>query len=318
MIKHIRTSVAALFLVAACSAVVGAKSTGSAAGFDFAKTGAFMREMETRPDFPVSIVLANDYVYSLLTLGGDIAPARKSATVSFIKETQQKSGGFIADKADKNASLLSTDLALETLGYLGAANAIDAGRARSFVASLKNPDGGFGFSQVSRGSSLASTYHAVRILKALGALDLVDREKTARYIKGFERKEGGFGYVKGAGVADPKNTYMAAFVLNAIGRLDEATRRGALKFLAATPYLNAGSKEQPELDGQLHTVLALKELKAGARIDRKLAMAFLRKVYVPVNGGFGPLVGYGSTPDSTTAALRILSGTGSLKAAHGQ
>lgn len=36
--------------------------------------------------------------------------------------------------------------------------------------------------------------------------------------------------------------------------------------------------------------------------------------YIEVNGGFGPLEGYGSTPDSTTAALRILAETGKLKA----
>ena len=123
MIKHIRTSVAALFLVAACSAVVGAKSSGSAAGFDFAKTGAFMREMETRPDFPVSMVLANDYVYSLLALGDEISPARKSAVANYIKGAQQKNGGFVPDKATKSAALLYTNIALETLGYLNAMNA---------------------------------------------------------------------------------------------------------------------------------------------------------------------------------------------------
>ncbi len=313
MSKLIRITVAALSLVAACSAGVCAKDTSNGKGFDFAKTRAFMREMETRPDFPVSIVLANDYVYSLLALGDEIAPARKSATISYIKGAQQVNGGFIADKADKNASLLYTDLALETLGYLKAIGAIDSGRVRSFVVSLKNPDGGFGFSQVSRGSNLASTYYAVRTLNTLGALDLIDKAKTAYYIKGFERKKGGFGYVKGTGVADPKSTYMAAFVLKTIGMLDEATREGALKFLATTPYLDAGSKERPELDAQLYAITALKELKAGGRIDRKLAMAFLKKIYIPINGGFGPLLGYGSTPDSTATALRILVETGYLR-----
>ena len=312
MSKLIRITVVTLSIVAACSAAVFAKGPASGKGFDFAKTRAFMCEMETRPDFPVSIVLANDYVYSLLALGDGIAPARKSATISYIKGAQQKNGGFIGDKADKNASLLYTDLALETLGYLKATNAIDSGMARSFVASLRNPDGGFGFSRVSPGSNLASTYYAVRTLKTIGGLDLIDKTKTARYIRGFERRNGGFGYVKGNGVADPKNTYMAAFVLNTLGMMDNATRKGALKFLANTPYLDTRSKERPELDAQLYTILALKELKAGARIDRRIATAFLKELYIPINGGFGPLVGYGSTPDSTTNALRILAETGSL------
>lgn len=322
MNKLIRIAVSTISIIVACSAAIYAKSAnGDNNGFDFAKTKAFMREMETRPDFPVSVVLANDYVYSLLAMGDGINPARKVAIVSYLKGAQQKNGGFIADKANKNASLLYTDLALETLGYLKSTEAIDRDRVKSFVASLKNPDGGFGFSQPASGSNLASTYYAVKTLKTLGGLNLIDKAKTASYVKGFKRRGGGFGYVKGTGVADAKNTYMASFVLNTLGMLDNATRKDALKFLASTPYLDPRSKERPELDAQLYTISALKELKADDRINRKLALAFLKRIYIPVNGGFGPLVGYGSTPDSTATALRILSGTGKLMApgapAHG-
>lgn len=310
----IRIAFVVLSLVVAFGGTVCAKEKGNGKGFDFAKTRAFMKETETRPDFPVSTVLANDYVISLLALGDRIEPARKNAVVSFLKNAQQKSGGFVADKADKNASLLYTDIALETLDCLKSTAAIDAGRVKSFVASLKNTDGGFGFSQDSRGSSLATTYYAVRILRAVGGLDLLDKARTSSYIREFERKDGGFGYVKGTGVADPKNTYMATFVLKTLGMLDNATRKSAIRFLGTTPYLNAKSKEVPELNAQLYALSALKELGAGARINGKLALAFLKKVYVPLNGGFGPFLGYGSTPDSTTAAIRTLAELGKLKA----
>jgi len=310
----IRIIFAVLSLVAAFSGAVSANEKTAGKEFDFVKTRAFMREMETRPDFPVSVALANDYVYSLLAMGDAIDPARKSATVAFIKKNQQKNGGFVADKTDKYSSLLYTDLALETLGYLQSTGAIDTGMVKSFVVSLKNPDGGFGFSQESKGSSLATTFYAVRILKSVGGLDLIDKAETARYIKGFERKEGGFGYVKGTGVADPKNTYMAAFALNSLGKLDSSTRKNALKFLETTPYLESRSTALADLDGQLYAILALKELRAAAKVNRRIAMAFLKKIYVPINGGFGPIVGYGSTPDSTASAIRILAGVGKLKA----
>ena len=302
-------SIVALSAGAAC-----ARGKAEKAGFDFAKTSAFMREMESRPDFPVSVVLANDYVYSLLALGETIAPARKTAVINYFKNAQQKDGGFISDKANKSTSLLFTNLALETLGYLNATNAIDSGKVKAFVASLKNTDGGFGFSKESKISALATTFYAIRVLKAIGGLDLVDKTKTAEYVKGFERKDGGFGYVKGTGVANARNTYMAAYVLNNLGKLDNATRKNAVKFLATTPYLDKKSKDRPELDEQLYAVLALKELKASDKIDKKLALAFLKKIYISVNGGFGPLEGYGSTPDSTTTGLHILAEIGKLKA----
>jgi geranylgeranyl transferase type-2 subunit beta len=300
-------SLIALFAGSAC-----AKTKGN--DFDFAKTSAFMREMESRPDFPVSVVLANDYVYSLLAIGDTIDPARKTAIVAYLKNAQQKDGGFISDKANKSASLLFTDLALETLGYLNSINAIDVGKVKTFVASLRNADGGFGFSKDAKGSALATTFYAVRILKTLGSLDLIDRAKTVDYVKGFAKKDGGFGYVKGAGVANAKNTYMATYILNNLGKIDDATRKNAVKFLATTPYLNKKSKDRPELDEQLYAAKALKELKAVDKIDKQLAIAFLKKIYISVNGGFGPLEGYGSTPDSTTTGLRILAEIGKLKA----
>ena len=301
-------SLVVLFASPACAK--GKTRTGD---FNFAKTSAFMREMESRPDFPVSVVLANDYVFSLLAIGENIDPAKKTAVINYLKKAQQKDGGFISDKANKGSSLLFTSIAIETLGYLNATSSVDTGKVKAFVVSLKNPDGGFGFSKDAKESSLATTFYAVRILKTLNALDMIDKAKTAGYVKGFERTDGGFGYVKGTGVANAKNTYLAAFTLKTLGKLDDATRINAVKFLATTPYLDKKSKDRPELDEQLYAIKALKELKASDKIDKKLAMAFLKKIYIPINGGFGPLQGYGSTPDSTTTGLRILVEIGKLK-----
>jgi prenyltransferase beta subunit len=306
--------------LALCAGGVCAKEKGKEKDkkFDFARTKAFICEMETRPDFPVSMVLANDYTVSLLATGNKIEPARENLLIGYIKVCQQKNGGFIGDKANKDASLLFTDFALETLVQLNATNAVDPQQVKSFVASLKNADGGFGFSQKAKGSTLATTYMALRVLKTIGALDLVDKPKTAAYLKGFERKEGGFGYVKGVGIANAKNTYMAAFALDSIGALDPATARGAVKFLSTTPYVKGKSSKRPELDEELYAVKALKLLKASDKLDKKFALTFLKHIYIEINGGFGPMEGYGSTPDSTATALRVLSEIGMLKPSNGK
>ncbi len=302
-----------LYALFAGTVLAKEKAKAKSGGFDFARTSAFMKEMETRPDFPVSTVLANDYAYSLHALGTKIDTKRQSAIITSIKSLQLKNGGFVADKANKSASILYTDIALDTLGVFNSANAIDAARVKAFAASLKNPDGGFGFSQESKKSSLATTYYAVHALKTIGGLDLVDKARTAEYVKSFEKKEGGFGSVKGVGTADARSTYMAAYLLNAVGMLTDTTRQSAVKFLGTTPYGGSKHKAMPDLDEQLYAIKALKELKATGKIDRKYAMVFLKKVYVPTNGGFGPIVGYGSTPDSTTTAIRILAEMGKLK-----
>lgn len=313
-------AVVALAAVLAAPALAKEKAKGKpgAAEFDFKKTGKFIREMEGRPDFPVATVIANDYVYTLLAMGEKIDAGRQNAIILATKLAQQKNGGFAPDKSNKNGSILYTDIALETLALLDANNAVDRVRVKGFAASLKNADGGFGFSPEANKSSLATTYYAVHVLKGVNGLDAVDRAKTVEYVKGFAKKEGGFGPEKGPGAANARSTYMAAYVLNALGALDEATVKKAVQFLEKTPYLDKKSKERPELDEQLYAIRALKEVGAGSRVDKTLALSFMKRLYIKVNGGFGPLEGYGSTPDSTTTALRVLAEIGKAKGTRPQ
>lgn len=317
MRRSTRITLLILTLVVCFTGTSFAKEKGKAAAgeFDFAKTKAFMQEMDTRPDFPVGMVLANDWVYSLRALGTKIDVGRQNAIIVWMKMAQQKNGGFGLDKSGQDVSILNTSLALETLSYLDAVNAIDQKKVKSFVASLKNADGGFGFAPDSKGSALASTYFAVRVLKAVKGLDVVDKAKTTAYVKTFEKKEGGFGTSIGNGIPDAKNSYMATFILETIGSLNDATRAATLKYLGTTPYA-VGKKgtERPTLDEQLYAVMALKALNAADRIDKAFALSFLKRLYIKQNGGFGPLEGYGSSPDSTTAGLRVLVEIGKLKA----
>src|SRR6516225_12191653 len=110
-ISRIACSLFALSLVVLFTTTVFANEKGKAKGgdFDYTKTGAFMREMESRPDFPVAIVLANDYVYSLRALGSKIDTSHQNAIIALIKSLQLNNGGFVADKANKSASILYTD-----------------------------------------------------------------------------------------------------------------------------------------------------------------------------------------------------------------
>lgn len=319
-IEKMTIRIAAAVILAAALASPGlakekakGKAKATATEFDFKKTGNFMREMESRPDFPVATVIANDYVYTMLALGEKIDAGRQNAIIVQTKFAQQKNGGFTPDKATKSASILYTDIALETLSLLDAGTAADRAKVKGFAASLKNPDGGFGFSEEAKKSSLATTYYAVHVLKAVNGLDAVDRAKTIEYVKTFAKKEGGFGPEAGPGRPNARSTYMAAFVLNALTALDENTATKAVQFLETTPYLDKKSKERPDLDEQLYAIRALKEVKAGNRIDKALAYNFMKRLYIKVNGGFGPLEGYGSTPDSTTTAVRILAEIGRTK-----
>ena len=308
-VSHITCGVvAAAFLCV--SLIAGSAFAEAQEHFDFTKTSTLIREMEPRSDFPVAITLASDYTDTLLGLGETIQPAAKVAIVQFIKNAQQPNGGFVADSSSKDASLLYTQLALDTLAELNELKEIDASRVKSFVTTLKNADGGFGFSQNAPASTLPTTYYAVRTLQIVGGLDRVDRAKTVAYVQEFEKQSGGFGFVRQVGVATPRNTYMALYILKTLGALNDSTRESCLQFLATTPYLNEKSRQMPDLNELSYTVESLQMLNAAERLDRKRTLAFLKRLYIPVNGGFGPLLGYGSTPGSTATAVRILSEIG--------
>ncbi len=284
--------------------------------FDFKKTSAYTHELDTRPDFPVAITLARNYVYSVLALGEKLDPKSKEKIVDFVKKLQRPDGGFSIDPATKATTSLYTDYAFETLSYLGAIDAIDTQKVKSYLSSLKRPDNGFSFDAKAKDSSLQTTYYAVHILFSINGLDIVDKAKTTAYIKGFEKKDtGGFGYVKGAGVPDVKNTYMAIFTLKTLGLLDDQTKKNAIKFLVSTPYVGKLKKYEvtQTLEEQAYTIKALKLLEADKRINKDGAVMFIKSFYIPVNGGFGPIHGYGSAPDPTFFGIQCLAELGVLK-----
>jgi len=291
------------------------KTTAESVKIDFQKTSKLIHEADSRPDFPVSILLTRNYAYSVKALGETIDTANKSKIIEFIKTTQRSDGSFSADKIIMETALLYTDYALETLAYFDAVGSVDVAKARSYVLSLSRSDGGFAFNNQTKDSSLSTTYYAVHCLSLMNALSAVDKAKITGYIKGFEKKNGGFGYVKETGFPTAKNTYEAVFVLKTLGMLDGATKKGAVKFLTSSSYVTGkkGKEGAPTLEEEAYTLGALKILGAHSALNKEKVISFVKQFYVPFNGGFASMPGYGAAPDPTYYGLRCLTDAGVLQ-----
>lgn len=285
------------------------------AEFDFKKTSAYTHELETRPDFPVSAILARNYVYSVLALDGKIDGKMKQKTIDYLRNLQRQDGGFSVDSIIMETSSQNTDFAFETLSLLNALGSVDAGKVKTYLSSLQRSDGGFALDSKTKESSLVTTYYAVHVLSFVNGLNTLDKARVAAYIRGFEKDSGGFSYVKGGGVSSPKNTYMAVFVLKTLGMLDEETKKNAVRFLVSTPYGGKPAKYDvtQTLEEQAYTIMTLKMAGAENRINKKEAVKFIKGFYIPVNGGFGPMQGYGTAPDPTYFGVLSLAELGVLK-----
>jgi prenyltransferase beta subunit len=294
-----------------------AKGKKDAVRFDFKGMRSYFHALlDTRHHFPDSIVLMNDYVYSLTALGEPLDPQRKERMIAFAKELQQPDGGFSIDTETKASSSLYTDYALETLAYMNSIGSIDVGKAKSYFSSLKQPDGGFSFNTQKKESAFITTYQAVHSLFLLNGLNLVDKAKTAEYIKSFEKKDtGGFSYVKGTGIPNAKNTYMGVSVLKTLGMLDDDTKKRAIKFLASTPYIGKFKKSAATLtlEEQVYTLSALRILDSAQILNKEKVELFIKTFYLPDEGGFTAIQGFKAAPDPTCLGIRGLAELGLLK-----
>ncbi len=317
MEKYYRFNILVVLILLSCLLIAAADKKKTVSGaIDFKKTSSFVHDMDGRPDFPVSILLMRNYVYSVIALGEKIGAEKKSKIIDFIKKTQQPDGGFSVDKAIKDTTSLYTEYALETLAYLGEPGSVDIAEAKSYILSLGRPDGGFSFNKQAKESSLATTYYAVHCLSLVNDLSALDKAKTAGYIKSFEKKSGGFGYVKETGFPTAKNTYEAVFVLKALGMLDDATQERSVNFLMSSSYVSGKNKkgeEIPTLEEEAYTIDSLKLLGAANSINKQKVVSFVKQFYVSQVGGFASLIGYGAAPDPTYFAIRSLAQAGVLK-----
>jgi prenyltransferase beta subunit len=297
--------------------VGAAKDKKEPVQFDFKKTSQYFHDsFDKRPDFPVSIVQMNDYVYSLTALGEAIDAKLKKRMITFARKLQQPDGGFAVDTANNASSSLYTDYALETLAYLGSLGSIDIAKAKSYLSSLRQPDGGFSFDTRKKESALATTYYAVHALSLINGLTMIDKPKTAEFIKRFEKKDtGGFSYVKGTGISTAKDTYMAVYVLKTLAMIDDGIKKRSMKFLTSTPYVGNFKKTSVTLtlDEEAYTLSALRILESVSIVNKEKVVLFLKTFYVSDNGGFAAIEGFDSAPDPTCTAMRSLVELGMLK-----
>jgi prenyltransferase beta subunit len=273
--------------------------------------------LDERHHFPESVVLMNDYVYSLAALGETMEPKLKERIIAFARDIQQPDGGFAIDPAIKASSSLYTFYTLESLAYLNSVGSINVSKAKSYLSSLKQSDGGFSFNTQKKESTLITTYHAVHSLFLLNGLTIIDKARATEYILSFEKKDtGGFGYVKGTGFSTAKDTYMAIYVLKTLGTLDDNTKKRAIQFLRSTQYIGEFKKTTKvlTLEEEVHTLATLRILESIKELKSKeKVVQFLRTFYVPEDGAFAALPGFKSAPDPTCLGIRGLAELGLLK-----
>ncbi len=283
---------------------------------DIEKTAAYLDEWTSRSSFPDGATFAAYTAYGYRALKRPIPPRAAAKTVEFLKHCQGTSGGFVSDpKWDRNPSLLWTYHALQALVLLDKLGAIDAKKAEAFVRGQAAPDGGFRMDAEEKASSLAATHFALESLALLGRGQPVDRAKTRAFIERFVVPGGGFSMVLPARAALPRATFFGLSALARVGGASPAVKTGAIAYLKSTPYsglVQANPPPYPETEELAYALESLRVLNALGEIRRPAIEAFLAARFIPENGGFGPQVGYGTTPPSTYAALQCLVALGRL------
>lgn len=283
---------------------------------DFGNTAAFLDEWTSRDNFPDAATFAYYTAYGYRALQRPMPAPASAKAVDFLKRCQDASGGFVSQpKWDPKPSLLWTAHALKALALLGKLDAIDANKAAAFVRAQATSDGGYRMAPGEKEGSLAAAHFALESLAILGRSSAVDRARTRAFIERFAVEGGGFSLALPPRAALPRATYFGVAALSRLGTLRPAIRAGAVAYLKSTPYsglVAAQPPPYPETEELAYALAALRLLGALDQIRREPVEEFLAARFVPDNGGFGPLVGYGSTPPSTYAALEAMVSLGRL------
>ena len=285
---------------------------------DFKKTISYVKRLEGRSDFPVSVTFSYYYLASLSLLGEKVPEDTKMKVVAFVLSSQNSDGGFSDGTSySKNSSPVGTFYALNALREAGHLDKIRRDRAVHYLLGLQNRDGGFSFKRGGQ-SLISATYYCVMSLKELDAIDRLERESVRRYVMGlYDEKSGGFAIFPGM-PGNLRATFWAATTLRAIGALDRPTSQRIADFFSKTRYSGRSNRRfvgPPKVDEAHMVYEALYHMGHLQVVDRARAIAFLKGLYIDFNGGFGPFPGYGSTHPSTFHALKALYYLGALETA---
>lgn len=280
---------------------------------NYDKTAEYMQEIRLKADFPVDPTFAYYYGYTMKALGKEVDQKTAAEIVEFISQTQKADGGFSENKSGTTSSSLYAYYSLKTLALFKALPKINAEKAINYLVSLQNKDGGFGFNRGSK-SSLPTTYYALTGLSLLNAQGRIDRARAASYVMKLKSGSNGFALYEGKPATD-KATCWATASLVILGALDDTLKRQIIDFLKTSRY-SGNAAEKYEANAKIEdaslTYMTLKSLNGISVINKKKVQAFIEKLYIPQNGGFGPSPDIGSTPPSTYHAVSALASLGVL------
>ena len=290
-----------------------------AAKIDLDKTVALYEGWLSRPSFPETVPFAYYPVYAMQAMGKEISKEKKEKIVAFLKSCQKQDGGFANEpQYAKESNVIFTYHALQALSLLEALDAIDRAKALSYLTGLQQKDGGFKASAGGKGKpTLDATYYGVQSLVLLDGLKKVDKKKTTALVANHRKK--GSGFSKQPGTApSPQSTFMGVRTLKTLGALTDEITTEVKAYLGGTRYTGRPTDRKyyslptiREMSFVLRTLDDLSALKEVA--DTKKVEEFVTSLYIPVNGGFGPQPGYGTTPPSTYHGIVCLVQLGKLK-----
>jgi geranylgeranyl transferase type-2 subunit beta len=284
---------------------------------DLQRTGALVQQWGTRPSFPESVTFAYYHVYMARALGQEITPDSRKLISGYIASCQQPNGGFTpAPVHAKNANVIYTYYALNTLELLGETKAIDSKAATGFLLARIQQDGGFAATaRAGERANLATSYYGIEALRLLGAVDALDKTKATAFIQRYREQGRGFMRVEG-GVSIPQSTFMGVRSLKSLGTLTEVITKEVVAYLKDTRYSGLVKDRQykllPSTEAMAATLEALAVLSAVQEVNSDKVHEFISSLYVPDNGGFGPRPGLGTTPPSTYHAILSLVQLGKL------
>jgi geranylgeranyl transferase type-2 subunit beta len=278
---------------------------------DLNKTLALFEGWAERDNFPDSVPLAYYNAFAQQALRGDFLPGTRSRVFSFVKRCQRPDGGFVSNrKFPGESNIIYTFYALKALELTGSLDGIDQAKALGFIQSLIRDDGSIAPSpgELKR-ANLASTFYGVKALAVLGKIDLVDKDKTRAYVLTHHNDDGGFG-VMPKGASSPQGVSMAVQTLAVLNGLTPKIITPAVTYLEnSMSQLGLSSKRHrafSTMQASADILDALVAMQALNEVETAPLQTFVESLYIPENGGFGPIPSYGTSPPSTFQGVYCL------------
>ncbi len=309
--------IVALLLLFTANFSFAMKEAETPAVIDLQVTGQTVHQWRTRPSFPESLTFAYYHVYMAGALKQEISPQVQQKIIEYIISCQQPNGGFApAPKHTKTASVIYSYFALKTLDMLKQKKAINSKAAKNFLLARVQKDGGFAATaREGERANLATSYYGIEALSLLGAIDSLDKTQVVSFVQSYREKGRGFSRIEGS-ISIPKATYMGIRSFKNLGVLTDSISSEIVAYLKTSRYSGKIKDKKyrllPNIEAMAYTLDGFAELSAMPQVDEDKVHEFIRSLYIPDNGGFGPKPGLGTTPPSTYYAILSLVRLGGL------